>query len=473
MKRLLTLIVSLLMAAAAVAQTPLEAQVIDNVNVRAGAGQEYARLAQLPVGQVVLVEARNRIGNWVLVRTPDAAIRGWVASRYVRWDAEVELAALSIGDEVIGGSAPQSSSSPAQGSAPAPAAADGQTTTTLNVRNGPGTTFGVITQVGPGTRFTVEARSAASDWLLVNTGAVRGWVAAAYTRLSRSLEGVAESAEVIGAAPAAAGGAPLTESDAAIVQRLQNTPVVPAISANAVAIYQRGVAQGRNPHYFLKVGDSNSESLAFLGLFGSGAYNLGPYRDLQPTIDFFMRSGNSWLDLTQAAQSGNLTTTLIDPILARPGRCAEGESPLRCEIRLKNPSIALIYLGTMDNQLLDTSTYTNALRQIVQDCINEGVLPILTTMPSRPHPQRPQSYALNFNNAILQVASEFDIPVLNMWAATQGLPDNGLQGDLLHFTITPNYGFIDLRGDERVTGYTAWNLGALQMLDAVRRAVGG
>jgi uncharacterized protein YraI len=471
MKRLITIVVGLLLTAATMAQTPLEAQVVDNVNVRAGAGQNFTRLAQLAAGQGVLVEARNSIGNWVLVRTSDEATRGWVASRYVRWDADVALAALSISDEVIGSSAPQTAASEAQSSAPA---ADGQTTTTLNVRRGPGTTFSIITQVGPGTRFSVEARSAASDWLLINTGAVRGWAAARFTRLSRSLDDVAESAEVIGAAPAAAsGGVPLTESDAAIVQRLQNTPVVPGISANAVAIYQRGVARGRNPHYFLKVGDSNSESLAYLGLFGTGAYNLGPYRALQPTIDFFMRSGNSWLDLTQAAQSGNLTTTLIDPIFAQPGRCAEGESPLRCEIRLKNPSVAIIYLGTADNQLLDTGTYTSALRQIVQDCFDEGVLPIVTTMPSRPHPQRPQSYALSFNNAILQVASEFDIPVLNMWAATQSLPDNGLQGDLLHFTITPNYRFIDLRGDERVTGYTAWNLGALQILDAVRRAVGG
>jgi hypothetical protein len=223
----------------------------------------------------------------------------------------------------------------------------------------------------------------------------------------------------------------------------------------------------------MKIGDSNSESLGYLGLFGVGSYNLGTYRDMQPTIDFFKSAGNSWLELSQVAQTGNLTTTIIDPIFTDLDNCFQGESPLTCEIRVQNPSIALIYLGAADNQLLDTGAYGNALRQIVNELISQNVLPVLTTMPTRPHPVRPQSYGLSFNAVIVQVAQEYNIPLLNMWKATQGMPDNGMQGDLLHFTITPNYRFIDLRGDERVTGYTAWNLGVLQMMDALRRTVAG
>jgi uncharacterized protein YraI len=472
----------LMTTAMLVAQTELIGRTISTLNVRSGAGEDYAVITLIDPRMDVIVEGRNRVGNWLLIRTPDGVIRGWVASRYITWSQDYELANLPILDEVIGGAS--TSSSPQDNTETAPQTTQaignsGTSITLLNVRIGNGTGNTLLGQIPVGSAVTIEARNTGGDWLLVNSGTLRGWVASRYIDTDIDTLALPVSAEIIGVPSAQTntastnGGVPLSESDTAIVQRLQNTPIIPGISANAIAIYQRGVQQGRNANYFLKVGDSNSESLGYLGLIGQGRYNLGQFAYLQTTIDFFRRTGNSFSDLTQVAQTGNLTTTIIDPIFSQPVRCDTVESPLQCEIRVKNPSIAFIYLGAADNQLLSVEAYYNALRSIVQTCIDNNVMPILTTMPTKPHPVRPQSFGLNFNNVILQVGGEFDIPVLNMWLATQGMPENGLQSDLLHFTITSNYRFVDFRGDQSKTGYTAWNLYALQMLDAVRKAVGG
>lgn len=460
------------------AQDALTANVITLINVRANPDVDATLIGTLEAGQTVSLEARNRFGDWALVRSD--ALRGWVASRYLTWpNKATTLMTLPTSEEGVdvnvSSAGAESGVIVPQNAALMEGAVSGTSSAVLNVRVSPTRSSTPLTQLPSGAGFTIEARNDSGDWLLINTGSVRGWVAAAYVRSDTDAASLPVSSEIIG--QAVVSGSPasvaLTEGDAAIVAQLQATPIIAGISANAIAIYQRGISGGRNPNYFMKIGDSNSASLGYLGLLGTGAYNLGAYSSLQPTIDFFKQRGNSWLELSQVAQTGNLTTTIIDPIFTETGRCSSDESPLVCEIRLQNPAIALIYLGAADNQRIDAGTYREALRQIVQRCISENVLPILTTIPTRPHPTRSESYGLAFNAAIMQVAAEFDIPLLNMWAATRGLPDEGMQGDLLHFTITPNYRFVDFRGDERQTGYTAWNLGALQMLDAVRRAVGG
>src|SRR5437868_2085586 len=68
-----------------------------------------------------------------------------------------------------------------------------------------------------------------------------------------------------------------------------DAPVIPAVSQTARDIYARGLAMGNNPRAFSKVGDCQSVVPYFLAAFdyGPNMYNLGPYTDLQPTIDNF------------------------------------------------------------------------------------------------------------------------------------------------------------------------------------------
>jgi hypothetical protein len=77
--------------------------------------------------------------------------------------------------------------------------------------------------------------------------------------------------------------------------------------------------------------------------------------------------------------------------------------------------------------------------------------------------------SLAFNTFLLDLAGDFNIPLINLWRALGPLPDNGIQADLFHLTqsATP-YNFT---GDEQRFGITVRNLLTLQMLDDLRKNV--
>ena len=82
-------------------------------------------------------------------------------------------------------------------------------------------------------------------------------------------------------------------------------------------------------------------------------------------------------------------------------------------------------------------------------------------MPTKPHPQRPEQKGMEFNMIMLDIARQYDIPVINMWAAVRNLPENGMENDLLHFTYSHS-GFLNFNGGEEQWGYTRWNLEVLE-----------
>src|SRR5690606_29921893 len=103
--------------------------------------------------------------------------------------------------------------------------------------------------------------------------------------------------------------------------------------------------------------------------------------------------------------------------------------------------------------------------------VANNVLPILTLMPTKPHPQRSELKGMEFNMIMLDIARQYDIPVINMWSAVRNLPENGMENDLLHFTYNYNP-FLNFAGEENQWGYTRWNLEVLKTLHALRQAAG-
>lgn len=465
------------------AQANIPATTISILNVRSGPDASSPVINEIGVNVNILVEGRNRFGNWVLMRSEDNAIRGWISTPYVRWKNDIEIENVPVINEVIGGApAPVVTNETVAPVEVAPSSGDltGSTISTLNVRSGDGTSNSVIGQIPSNTAIIIEGRNQVGDWFLMRAvdNSIRGWVASRYVNRQDGLEIAA--IPVVGAviAPPAspevapAGDIPvLSGTEAALAEQLMNVPIVPTISGNAVAIYRRGIEQGRNPQHFIQVGDSNSASQAYLGLIGQGNYTLGSYGYLQSTIDFFVGGGiNSFTDKQQTAQSGNLTTTIIDPIFADPRYCP-GTAAIDCELTRTSPSIAIIYLGAADRQTIDHDTYYNALRTIVERSVANNVLPILTLMPTKPHPQRSELKGMEFNMIMLEIGRQYDIPVINMWAAVRGLPENGMENDLLHFTYS-NSAFLNFAGGEQQWGYTRWNLEVLKTLAAIRQAAG-
>jgi hypothetical protein len=236
-------------------------------------------------------------------------------------------------------------------------------------------------------------------------------------------------------------------------------PVIPIVSDRAREVYQRGVEMGRDPGAFSIVGDCQNVSNYFLENFAHPEqYDLGPYPELQETIDHYYES---FARPRAAVQPGFNVAAVLSPLWSNADICDTHESPLECEFRLNNPSIVLI---SMETWWYDrpASTYAGYLRQIVEYSMEQGVIPILATKADNLEEDN------SINAAIVQVAQEYDMPLWNFWAAVQPLPGHGLTDDGFHLTYAR-----PLFGDEEVM-LSAWpvrNLTALQAIDAVWRGV--
>ncbi len=232
-------------------------------------------------------------------------------------------------------------------------------------------------------------------------------------------------------------------------------PVVPALSANAKAIYLRGRALGRDPHRFSKVGDCQNITTYFLSHFETpDLYRLGDYASLQPAIDWFM---GSFTRESLAVKGGMNVAAVLSPLRANPEFCSQGESPLACEFRLYNPSFAIISMEEAWSG--EPEKYGKYMRQVIEFTLAQDILPVIATKADN------LEGGDRINAIIAQLAWEYDIPLWNFWVAVQPLTSHGLGEDGFHLTHGNNF-FFDVPQNKR-TGYTLRNLTALQVIDAV------
>jgi hypothetical protein len=237
-------------------------------------------------------------------------------------------------------------------------------------------------------------------------------------------------------------------------------PVIPVVSENAIAIYQRGLDLGRNPHAFSKIGDCQNVSSYFLSPFAyASAYNLGTYTSLQETIDWFQES-SSFTRESLAVKGGFNVAAVLSPLRSDPKVCEAGESPLQCEIRIHNPSVAIISMETWWSG--EPDKYERYMRELLDQTIEAGVVPILGTKADNLEGEN------QINIVLAKLAWEYDIPLWNFWASVQDLKDKGLTSDGFHLTLG-NYMYNDPVSS--ASGWSLRNLTALQALDAVRRGI--
>jgi lysophospholipase L1-like esterase len=227
---------------------------------------------------------------------------------------------------------------------------------------------------------------------------------------------------------------------------LQNTPVIQNIVYSVLHdIYTHGQQIGNRANVFSKVGDSITASPCMFNPLGSqGAYNLGSYAYLQPVVDYFSQTnarwGNSFVNVSLAAQTAWTTDSVLDPDYANHDLCRAAETPLACEYRLVRPSIALIMFGTNDVVRLYPSTFRQNLRQIVETSISMGVIPVLSTIPNRLDNgvyNVPAFDVPGFNRIITDTARSYYVPLWDFWNISKELPNSGLASDNLHLSAPP------------------------------------
>ncbi|MBZ0306524.1 MAG: SGNH/GDSL hydrolase family protein, partial [Anaerolineae bacterium] len=246
-------------------------------------------------------------------------------------------------------------------------------------------------------------------------------------------------------------------------------PLLPEVTDHAREIYQAGIAQGNQPQVFSKVGDCMTAAEYFLTPFGLNDYALGEYEDLQEVVDYFnsqpVREGDWELDSFAnpglATASGFNTASVLDSIWSNPDWCEANESPLSCEYRVSKPIFSLIMFGTNDTFFIEADAFDYYLRLIVLETIQKNIVPVLYTFPTRP--EYPEKSDL-FNQIIIKIAEDYDLPLVNLWLGLQDLPNGGVDEiETIHLTI-PADGTSTGVFDESTlqTGYTYRNLVTLQ-----------
>jgi hypothetical protein len=239
-------------------------------------------------------------------------------------------------------------------------------------------------------------------------------------------------------------------------------------------IFDRGLTLGNRPNVFSKVGDSITTSDAFLYPIGRGNYHLHEYAYLQPVIDFYSqewaRIHNSFANVSLAANIGWSAHALLISDVSHETLCGETEAPLACEYRWVKPSVALIMLGTNDVPSTPLNSYEDAMREILETTIEYGIVPILSTIPPI-HMQGTGGRVESINAIISDLAAEYDIPLLDYWAAMRELPDDGLRSDGVHPSLAPAGQNADFTPENLQYGMPVRSLTALQALDLIWRTV--
>jgi hypothetical protein len=167
------------------------------------------------------------------------------------------------------------------------------------------------------------------------------------------------------------------------------------------------------------------------------------------------------------------TSAVAAPTAGPPPECvAPFDTPLRCEVLVTRPAIALVMYGTNDLEAgVDLASFRHNMDMIVSQLLDAGVIPVLSTIPPRPRQRRANARVSGFNQVVKAVADERGVPLWNYWAQLAG-PDminQGISGDGVHPSALRYGGDFGPQGLRY--GYNQRSLGALQMLDKVLRVV--
>jgi hypothetical protein len=196
-------------------------------------------------------------------------------------------------------------------------------------------------------------------------------------------------------------------------------PIVPEFSAHAQQILYEAIRNpGLDPHVFSKVGDCQMTAGTFLAGYANGIYSIPD--GMEKTVQWF--SGSMIADDITAV-NGYGINTILDPafgLAAGHNQCLVDETPLDCELRTRRPMIVLIGMGT--NWIPHgEASFEKHLREVVDTVLKTGALPILATKADNVEGD------WKLNQVIVQVAYDYDLPLVNVWRSVQDLPHHGLE----------------------------------------------
>lgn len=193
------------------------------------------------------------------------------------------------------------------------------------------------------------------------------------------------------------------------------------ISSTAKTLYATK-SPNKLPNAFTVIGDCNSVPEAYAGRLAMGLFDVSAVRQFAPAIERF---APSFARNSVAAFAGFNSASVLDPQWANPQVCMAGEGPLDCELRRSRASIAFVALGTGDQ--FTWKDFEKNYRAVIERLLAGMVLPVLVTKADDLESQQGGAPAGFINDVVRKLGKEYDLPVIDFWAATRSLPDYGMR----------------------------------------------
>jgi hypothetical protein len=241
------------------------------------------------------------------------------------------------------------------------------------------------------------------------------------------------------------------------------SPITPHVAAHLREVVARGTT---NADVFIKVGASATFSSQFLHCFAGSNVDLDGRTELMATLDHF-RAGD-----IEGSTPFNRTSVATEVGRGAAWAIAGDPSPLATEVGLANPRYAVAMYGTNDIEQTNVFSYANSLLDLTDQLLDEGIVPLWSTI--MPRDDNPTSDLLvpEFNMAVRAVAQARQVPFIDLHRELMPLPEHGLGPDDLHPSAFPS-GACFLTSAGLQHGYNVRNLLTLQTLHRARLAVAG
>lgn len=276
-----------------------------------------------------------------------------------------------------------------------------------------------VQPVAKGQFYIVNARTADNAWWRISVAGSKTPETWLLADLAAPYSGEVQSVPVV--TPVLKSAPPLSKKPLAL------PPWIPQITAAQKAIYQRAVAAGKDPFMFTVVGDCNSLPPVYLQRIASGQFNVAGLGSLQSVV---LKFGKAFSRISLAATGGLGAAMMMDPQWADGALCdpKTGQGPFACELWVSRASVVFIAIGTQEQYTWQD--FEPHYRRMIEHALAKGVLPIAVTKADdiETAAGAPSGF---INSIVRKLAAEYQIPLLDFYAATRNLPNFGLidEGD--------------------------------------------
>lgn len=244
----------------------------------------------------------------------------------------------------------------------------------------------------------------------------------------------------------------------------RHSPITPVVVARLGAIAS---IQARDGRVFAKVGDSITVAPEFLHCFAGTSVALGTNQELSTTLEY-LRAGDAagTTPFTRVSLAANGGTTAAYMTAGSP-------CPLERELDAINPRISVLMFGTNEVRFGWTlDAYAEGLWQLVDETIDVGTIPIVSTIPPMNGDPGADARIPTFNRVVRGIAQGRGVPLIDLHRVVNQLPNRGLAPDGIHLSVAAQGG-CDLTDGGLQGGYNVRNLMTLEALARTTGALDG